>query len=257
MIFSNLYEYRELLKTSVKKDIRGRYKGSFLGILWSFINPLLQTLVYAIVFPLILKNKEDHFVTFLVCGIIPWNFFSASVMMGVGCVVANGGIIKKIYFPREIIPISVVVSGLVNFFIQLLIIVVFLLCSGIGLSWHFFYFPLIALIQSILLLGIILIVSSLCVYMRDLEYIISFFVNLAMYGSAVFYNVRVLKENGFAWVTKLNPMCVIIDSYRAIFMRHTAPDFKSIGIVAASSLVVTVIGFVIFRKLEKGFAEEL
>ena len=153
MIFKDLFEYRELLKSSVKKDIRGKYNGSFLGILWSFINPLLQVAVYAIVFPLLLRNKEPHYVTFLICGIIPWNFFTTVINQGTSCVIANGPILKKIYFPREILPISVATSGLVNFCIQLLIIVIFLLGSKIGLSINFFWFPLIAVTEYLFALA--------------------------------------------------------------------------------------------------------
>lgn len=101
-VFNNLYSYRQLLKSNVKKEIRGKYKGSFLGVLWSFINPLLMTLVYAIVFPFILKSTEPNYVTFLVIGILPWNFFTTVISQGTYCVLANAGIIKKVYFPREI-----------------------------------------------------------------------------------------------------------------------------------------------------------
>ena len=104
-IFKDLYQYRELLKTNVRKEIRGKYKGSFLGVLWSFINPLLMVLVYAIVFPLILKSSEPNYVIFLIVGIIPWNFFTTVVNQGTTTIVNNGNIIKKVYFPREILPI--------------------------------------------------------------------------------------------------------------------------------------------------------
>ena len=119
-IFKNLYNYRELLKTNVKKDIRGRYKGSFLGILWSFLNPLLQVVVYWIVFPYLFGRgvTGENYLIYLITGIIPWTFFMTSVNMGTSSIKANGGIIKKVYFPREILPISVVLSGLVNFFIS-------------------------------------------------------------------------------------------------------------------------------------------
>ena len=122
--FKELYRYRELLKTNIKKEIRGKYKASFLGVLWSFVNPLLMTLVYAIVFPFILKNTTPHYVTYLIIGVLPWNWFTTVVGQGTTSFLTNAGIIKKVYFPREIIPISVVTSGLVNFLISCLIIVV-------------------------------------------------------------------------------------------------------------------------------------
>lgn len=257
MIFKDLFEYRELLKSSVKKDIRGKYKGSFLGILWSFINPLLQVAVYAIVFPLLLRNKEPHYVTFLICGIIPWNFFTSVINQGTSCVISNGPILKKIYFPREILPISVATSGLVNFCIQLLIIVLFLLGSKIGLSVNFFWFPLIAVTEYLFALALVFIISSLCVYMRDLEYIVGFFLNLAFYASPIFYSSTALKGTNFEWVMKTNPLAVIITNYRRIFIEKLAPDFSSLGIILAASAVVCLAGFMIFKTLEKGFAEEV
>ena len=133
-MLKELYQYRQLLKSNVRKEIRGKYKGSFLGVLWSFVNPLLMTLVYAIVFPFLLKNSQDHYTTFIVMAILPWNWFTTSIAQGTNTILVNGGIIKKVYFPRAILPISIVVSGLVNFLISCLIIGIFLIVSGIGFS---------------------------------------------------------------------------------------------------------------------------
>ena len=151
-LFKDLYQYRELLKTNVKKEIRGKYKGSFLGVLWSFINPLLQVLVYAIVFPFIMRSSPDHFIVYLVIGIIPWNFFITCMNQGMITVRMNAGIIKKVYFPREILPLSVTLSGLVNFFISCIVIILFCIFGGVGpLSWH------VILYQSLLLFNFYLL----------------------------------------------------------------------------------------------------
>ena len=109
-LINNLYNYRELLKSNVKKEIRGKYKGSILGILWSFVNPLLMVLVYAIVFPYIMRVKTDNYLVYLITAIIPWNYFTTAINQGMITVRMNAGIIKKVYFPREILPISVVTS---------------------------------------------------------------------------------------------------------------------------------------------------
>ena len=106
--FKDLYLYRELLKTSVKKDIGGKYKHSFFGVLWSFINPLLQIAVYAIIFPLIIRNNIPNYTVFMVCGLIPWNFFSTTISRSTWVIVDNGNIVKKVYFPRSILPFSLV-----------------------------------------------------------------------------------------------------------------------------------------------------
>ena len=145
-IFKNIYNYRELLKNNVKKEIRGRYKNSVLGVLWTFLNPLLQLAVYALIFPLILKTTQPYYVIFVCIGLIPWTFFTASVSQSAFTIIANGNIIKKVYFPREILPLSVVTSGLVNFLISTIIIISFCFIYGLGLTKYVLFFPLIMIL---------------------------------------------------------------------------------------------------------------
>lgn len=255
-IFKELYQYRELLKTNVHKEIRGKYKGSILGVLWSFLNPLLMVAVYAIVFPYLMRMTQDNYLVFLITGVIPWVFFTTVVTTGCNCVWINGGIIKKVYFPRAILPISVVVAALINFLISCVIILIFVFFSGIGFSLNILWLPLIALIQSILSLGILLVLSAINVYVKDVEYLVQFLMNLAFYATPIIYNVAMFPAK-FRWVLYLNPMAHLVDAYRAIFYYKTMPNFESLGLVGAVSLVVLVLGYMVFSKLEKGFAEEL
>ena len=148
-IFKKIYNYRELLKNNVKKEIRGRYKNSFLGVLWTFLNPLLQLAVYAAIFPLILKTTKEYYVIFVCIGLIPWTFFTTAVSQSAFTIIANGNIIKKVYFPREILPISVVTSAMVNFVISTLIIIAFCFIYGLGLTKYIVFFPLVMIIQFI------------------------------------------------------------------------------------------------------------
>lgn len=255
-MLKSLYQYREFLKTNVKKDIRGKYKGSFLGILWSFINPLLMALVYAIVFPFILKSTQDNYVTFIVIAILPWNWFTTAITLSTHNIIGNAGIIKKVYFPREILPISLATSGLVNFIISIPIILLFLLFSGIGISWYALLLPVIAIVQYILTLGIIFIVSSINVYVRDAEYIIGFMLSMLFYATPVLYSSTLFPEK-VRWILYLNPMTTIINSYRDIFYYQQLPDLFILFIVFVVSLIILLLGILIFKKLEKGFAEEL
>lgn len=258
-VFKDLYEYRELLKTNVKKDIRGKYKGSFLGILWSFLNPLLQVIVYAIVFPYLMRGATiENYVVYLVTGIIPWSFFSTVVGVGTTVIKSNQGIIKKVYFPREILIISQVISGLVNFFISCVIILLFCLGFGVGVSIHILFIPVIAIIQAILSLGILFITSSINVYIQDLEYIVSFLLNMAFYGTPIIYEISQFASAGtLLKFIELNPMTPIINAYRDVFLYHQWPNPSGLIYVAILGLIILVIGYLIFRKLEKGFAEQL
>ena len=255
-LFKNLYQYRELLKSNVKKEIRGKYKGSFLGVLWSFINPLLQVLVYAIVFPYIMRIKTDNYLVFLIIGIIPWTFFTTVLNQGMITVRMNGGIIKKVYFPREILPISVATSGLVNFLISCIIILLFCIFGKVGLSWHLAFLPLIAIIQFILTLGLTFALSAINIYIKDTEYIVQFFINMLFYATPILYPATLFPEK-IRWVLYLNPMSQIIEAYRCIFLYHQIPDAMGLIYLLGICALVFIIGLIIFRKLEKGFAEEV
>ena len=255
-MIKNLYNYRELLKSNVKKEIRGKYKGSFLGVLWSFINPLLQVAVYAIVFPYIMRIQQDHYLQYLIIGIIPWTFFTTVINQGMITVRMNAGIIKKVYFPREILPISVAVSGLVNFFISCVIILLFCLFGGIGVSWHLLLLPIIAMIQFFFTLGLVFALSAINIYIKDTEYIVQFILNMLFYGTPILYTVELFPEK-IRWLLYLNPMTEIINFYRDIFMYHTLPEIPAVLYLVGITILVFFVGLAIFRKLERGFAEEV
>ena len=255
-LVKNLYNYRELLKSNVKKEIRGKYKGSFLGVLWSFVNPLLTVLVYAIVFPYIMRVKTENYLIFLIIGIIPGTFFTTVINQGMITVRMNEGIIKKVYFPREILPISVALSGLVNFFISCIIILIFCIFGGVGITWHIVLLPIIALIQFILSLGLILGLSAINIYIKDTEYIVQFFINMLFYATPILYQSTLFPEK-IRWILYLNPMTQIIDAYRNIFLYHQLSNIMGILYATIVSIIIFAIGLLIFRKLEKGFAEQV
>jgi len=255
-VFKEIYEYRELLKTSVKKEIRGRYKNSFLGVIWSFLNPLLQILVYAIVFPLILRNTQENYVIFLCCGLIPWTFFATGINRSAFNIIENGNIVKKVFFPREILPISIVTSEAVNFIISTTIILAFVCFGGLGITKYILFYPLILIVQYLLVLGISLIISSVTVYLRDIQHFIGVVIQLLFYAAPVVYNSNSIPEN-FKWILNLNPMTYIIDAYRDIFYNQVKPDLLGLGGVFGFSVLLCVVGYCIFNKLQKGFAEQL
>lgn len=255
-VFKNLYHYRELLKTNIKKEVRGKYKNSFLGVLWSFLNPLLQIVVYAIVFQLILKNPQENYAIFICCGLIPWTFFSSTVSRTAFTMVENGNILKKVYFPREILPISIVSSETVNFLISTTIILGFVILGGVGISKYIIFYPLVLLTQYLLLIAISFIVSSISVYIRDLQHLIGVALQLLFYAAPIVYSPDVIPQE-YKWILTLNPMAYIINGYRDIFYYQKMPDIASLIVLIAISVGLCVIGYMIFNKLQKGFAEEL
>ena len=255
-VFKNLYQYRELLKTSVKKEVRGKYKNSFLGVLWSFLNPLLQIAVYAIVFPLILNNKQENYVIFLCCGLIPWTFFATAINRSAFSFVENGNILKKVYFPREIVPISVVTSEAINFLISTLIIIAFVVFGGLGITKYILFYPLVLLAQYIVVLAISIIIASICVYLRDLQHFIGVALQLLFYAAPVVYSPSSIPEN-FQWILKYNPMTYIINAYRDIFYNQNMLDINALLIIIVLGVLGCIAGYAVFNKLQKGFAEQL
>lgn len=255
-VFKEIYDYRELLKTNIKKEIRGKYKHSFLGVVWSFLYPLLQLAVYAIIFPLILRDTQENYVIFLCVALIPWTFFTTVINQSTGVIIANGNIIKKVFFPRIILPISVVASAAINFIISTIIILLFVLFSGMGFSKYLVFYPIILLVQFILSLGISFIVSSITVYLRDLEHLINIALMMLFYATPIAYSSSSIPE-AFKNIMYLNPMAHIIDAYRAIFYYQQMPNLLDLGILLVISIFITIGGYFIFEKLQKRFAEEI
>ena len=255
-LFKNLYNYRELLKTSVKKEVRSKYKNSFLGVVWSFLNPLLQIVVYAIIFSLILKNKQENYAIFLCCGIIPWTFFSIAINRSAFIMIENGNIIKKVYFPREIIPISVVLAETINFLISTLIILGFVIIGGIGITKYLLLYPIILIAQYLVIISIAFVVSSICVYFRDLQHFIGIFLQLLFYATPIVYSQDSIPSE-YQWILKINPMTYIINAYRDIFYYQKAFEILPLIILLFIGIVTSYVGYKIFYKLQKGFAEQL
>ncbi|NLD78740.1 MAG: ABC transporter permease [Mollicutes bacterium] len=255
-LFKDLYQYRELLKTNIQKEIRGKYKGAWLGVVWSYLNPLLMLVVYSVVFSKIMKIQIPNYTMFLFTALIPWTFFTQTVSQGAFSVVANGSILKKVYFPREIIPISIVTSNVITFLISCIIMLFFIFVTGLGVSWYILLFPVVLISQYVLLLGITFILSSVTVYIRDLEHIITVLLMVMFYGTPIVYSMDMVPASMKA-ILLLNPMTPIINSYRDILFYKQMPNLKDLALIIIVAIVLFNIGLVIFRKLERNFAEEL
>ena len=253
----NILNYKYFLISNIKKDINEKYKGSILGLLWTFINPLSLTLLYYFIFPYILKSKQDNYTTFLLIGILSWNYFSRGILNSTKSITVNRDLLKKVYFPKIILPLTISISELINYLISILIIFIFIVFNNIGFSIHILIFPFIILIQFILILGISLITSSINVFFRDVEYICEFILKLLYYVTPVFYATDLLKGTYLDNLINLNPMTIIINSYRDILINHVCPNFISLFLVLIFSLFILLIGILIFKKLENRFVEEL
>ena len=213
-------------------------------------------IVYSIVFSKIMRIDIPNYTMFLFTALIPWTFFTTTISQGSLAIVANGGLLKKVYFPREIIPISVVTSSAINFLISCVIMFFFILVSGLGFSWYVLLFPIILLSQYILLLGITFITSSLTVYARDLEHIISVLLMVLFYATPIVYSMDMVPES-LRLLLLLNPMTSIISSYRDILFYKQMPNLFQLILIIVISIIILFVGLIIFRVLQKNFAEEL
>lgn len=252
-----LYAYREMIVGLVRRDLRGRYKGSVLGFLWTFVNPLLQLVVYTMVFSVIMKNGIEKYYIYLFVGLVPWIFFSTSVTGGANSILSSKDMVKKIYFPREVLPISVVTSGFINMLFCFIVIFAALFISGIGINpVALLFLPIIMIVEYFLALGFALLSSALTVYFRDLEYILGIITMAWMYLTPVMYPETMVPEN-LLWILKINPMTSVIMAYRDILYYKQIPQLETLLQALFVGIVFCILGHFVFCKLQKGFVEEM
>ncbi|MBQ8110803.1 MAG: ABC transporter permease [Clostridia bacterium] len=251
-----IYRYREMIWMLVRRDLRGRYKSSVLGFLWTFLNPLLQLGVYTIVFSVIMRSDIEKYYLFLFIALIPWMFFSTSVQGGTTCVLSQKDMVTKIHFPRQVLPIAHVTTCFVN--MLLCFIVVFLVCGfGIGLNFAVLPFLIpIMLTEYLLALGLCFIVSGATIYFRDLEHIMGIFVMLWQFLTPVMYAVEQVPEE-IRPVFMMNPMTSIIMCYRDVLYYKQVPQLQNLLLSLALGILFLLLGWFLFDKLQRRFAEEL
>lgn len=256
-MLKELYDYREMIFSLIRKELRGRYKGSVLGFMWTFINPLFQLLVYTFVFSFILPSAIDQYYLFLFVALIPWLFFSTSLTGGASCIRAQKDMVNKIYFPRIVLPIAYVTSMLVNMLLSFIVVVVVILFSGRGFNpVAILYFPLAVLMEYVLALGFALVFSAVTVFFRDMEYILGIVTMAWQFLTPIMYPIELVPER-FRVVYNLNPMTPIISMYRSIFYYGEIPDVSSLLLGTVFATALLCIGLVVFSHLQKHFSEEL
>ena len=255
-LFKDVLNYRQMLVSVVRKNLRSRYKGSVLGFLWTFVNPLLQLLVYSIVFPLILKNNEANYPMFLFVALLPWIFFTTSIQMSTLSIVGEANLVKKIYFPRILLPLSVVCTNLMNYIFSLIIVFPALLMTGVSLSFNVFWLPVVLLIEFIFALGLSLIFSALYVRFRDLEHLVAILVMLWFYLTPIVFKIDIFPEE-IANLIGYNPMVPIITAFRDILLYGHSPNWMNLLYSIIVGVVLLIMGIIVFQKREKTFAEEL
>jgi len=256
-IVQEIFEYREMIGSLIKRDLKSRYKGSALGFLWSFLNPLLQLIVYSFVFKIVMRATYEKYYLFLFVALVPWLFFMTSVTGGTSCIWSQKDLVNKIYFPREVLPIAYVTCQLVNMLLSFVVIFAVILFTRHGINpAAFMYLPIIILIEYILALGIAFFVSSITVFLRDVEYIMGIAMMAWQFMSPVMYGIDLIPEK-YRMIYQLNPMTPILMAYRDIFYYKQPPQLCTLIQAAVLGIVVLGIGFFVFQRLKRHFSEEM
>jgi len=260
--FKELFSYRELLFSLTKKELKVKYRGSVLGFFWSLLNPILTMLVYSFVFSIVLRGGIKEFGIFLMCALLPFNFLSNSVNYGAGSIISNSNLVNKIYFPREIIPLSIVFANLFNFLLELVALFIALAILGYKFYLFLYILPVIIFIQFFLVVGVTLLVSALNVFFRDLQHLITIIMMVWFFGTPIIYPLEMVPEK-FQFILKINPMTVYAAYYRNIFYYVKYPEgagfpgvLETLGALGMTILIF-FIGYFVFKKLEPRFAEEI
>lgn len=252
-----LYAYREMISSLVRRDLNGRYKGSILGFFWTFLNPLMQLGVYTLVFSVIMRSGIEDFYLYLFVALVPWIFFSTSVSGGASCIRAQQDMVKKIYFPREVLPIAFVTSQFVNMLFSFLVVFAVLMVSGKGINiFAILFLPIIFLVEYLLALAMAFITSSLTVYLRDLEYLLGIITMAWQFLTPVMYSIEQVPED-MRFLFNLNPMTPIIIAYRDILYYKRVPELNTLLHATLLGGSLLLVGVLTFSKLKRHFAEEM
>lgn len=262
-----LWQYRELLYNLTLRDLKVRYKNSVLGVAWSLLNPILMMLVFTLVYTVMLGQSDRRdYAAFILCGLLPWNFFSSSIMGGVGSVVNNSYLIKKVYFPRAVLPVSIMMSNLVNFVIALPVYFVLAWLLGVRYTPYVLWLPVVMLAEMAFILGVSLLLSAVNVFYRDVQQIMEVLILAWFFLTPVIWDVSLLPASRVVLGVDvpvqrltyiLNPMASIIATYRDILYYGRPIGLDFFLRTAITVVVALAFGFFVFNRLKSRFAEEV
>jgi homopolymeric O-antigen transport system permease protein len=262
VIARHLWSHRFLIWQFTRREVIGRYRGSYLGIVWSFVHPLLMLLVYTFVFGVIFKARwtgspEEGQIAFamnLFCGLIPYNLFAESLLRSPELILVNRNYVKKVVFPLEILPLTVLGASLIHALISTLILLLGVLVFFARLPWTVVYLPLVFVPLLFLALGAAWFLASLGVFLRDVQHLLGVVVQFLLFLSPIFYPVTALPERFRSWML-LNPLSAIVENFRRVLLWNTAPDWLWLGLSSLLMGMAAVAGYWWFQRTKKAFAD--
>jgi ABC-type polysaccharide/polyol phosphate export permease len=257
-----LFRYRALIQSLVARDLKARYRGSVLGFFWSFINPLLQLLIFTVVFTFVLPVARgtgvDHYALFLLCGILPWTWFESSLLESSNVLIAGGNLIRKVLFPAEVLPIVTVLAGLVHFCFGLLVVAAFLLYYRVAIVWtDLLWLPVVVAVQLVFTTGLALLVSALTVHFRDMRDLLANITKLWFYATPIIYSITQVPAS-IRPLLNLNPFTHLAVSYQEVlFLAGSFGEWRRLLAVGIVAIATFFIGYFVFDRLRDTLAEEV
>jgi ABC-type polysaccharide/polyol phosphate export permease len=262
-LFANLaalIRYRGLIWSLVARDLKARYRGSVLGFLWSFVNPLLLLLIYSFIFTKVIPNETSGvqpYAVFMFCGILPWTWFATSLSDASGSLIAGGNLIKKVLFPAEVLPIVSVLANMVHFFLGMPILILFLVVSRhYPDALDLFWFPIAVLVQLTFTAGLALMLAALTVHFRDIRDLLANILTLWFFATPIIYPVFQPNVQQFKWLFDLNPFTHLAVSYQEIlFFNGPIGHWRWLLALGVGSVGLFLAGYWLFDRLRDSFAE--
>jgi len=252
----DLWIYRDLLFILAERDIKLRYKQTILGIAWVILQPLVTAIIFTIVFGNFARMPSEGlpYILFVFAGLLPWNLFSSSLSRAGGSLVSNAGLISKIYFPRLLVPIASVGAILVDFAVAFAVTMILMVYFGIPFTWRLAALPYFLLITLLTSMGVSLLISALSVYYRDFMYALPFLIQAWTYASPVVYSMSIIPEQ-WRWAVSINPAIGFIEGFRWSLLGSQGLTREMFLISTISAIVFFVFGLIVFRRVERGFAD--
>ncbi|MDG5786701.1 ABC transporter permease [Evansella sp. AB-P1] len=248
---SEMLKRKDLLIYLVKSGLKAEHRNSYLGYFWWLLDPLLNVLVYYFLVVIILGRGSENFnyAVFLVIGLVSWRWISTTLNGSARSITKYSSIINQVYLPKAIFPMTTTFSQMFNFSFGLIVVAIFLAIFNVIPGWHVIFLPIIILVQLLFLMAVSMFLSYICVFIRDIDNLISHVVRITFYSSPIIWEGGRLPAE-YKWVVDMNPVAVIINSYRDILMFHRLPDFSGLLIISLISLVIIFLLILFYKKNE-------
>lgn len=251
-----LFRYRSLISSLVVRELKARYRGSFFGFLWTFLNPLLLLAVYSLVFNFYLRIRIENYAGFMFVGLLPWTWFASSLTDGTSSITSGGSLVTKVLFPGQVLPTVKILANLLNYLLSLPVLFGFLWVMGITPGWPLLWLPVILILHLLFITGLVLLLATVNVFFRDVQHILVNLLTLWFFLTPILYPLSQVPPPFNKWVL-VNPMAQISLAYQDIFFYNRNPNLIVLLVFLGLSLILSGLGIFFFERYKETFAEKI